>query len=123
MKASPKIVLLIFLLSVYVIYCLRGITPLLQYQLQKDYYSYVLCENKEISTCNGLCVVKNELKIIAEEHSDNYKIPMQNYEEIPSADFNISNLHTFYFYIGKWIDVEFLLINFYPDKKTPPPVI
>ncbi len=59
-----KLFSVVFLLSCYFLGMLRPVAPLVKYQLMKNYYVKVLCQQRDrvINTCQGSCHLKKELK-------------------------------------------------------------
>lgn len=67
--------------SLYVLAMLRPILPLLDYAINYDYISKVLCVNKEKvkSTCKGKCYVKKQLEEQKENSPSSFRIAIEDY--------------------------------------------
>src|SRR5687767_3279293 len=82
------------LLVVYIANPFKLALPYLNYQVNYEYISTVLCENKDKPDmqCEGKCHLNKELKKAAEEESNNKEAILNLFEcqEIPSAEFEYS---------------------------------
>jgi hypothetical protein len=114
------------LLSLYVLNCFKVVQPYINYKVNFEYISTVLCENKEKPElhCDGQCYLNKELKKAAEEEAQKNAVAQKviEVESIPANNIEIS------------FDSEFISINkiIYPSFKegfssviieylTPPP--
>ena len=78
-----KKVIVISFVFLYSIALIQPFLPLINYAINKEYISKVLCENrnKPQMHCNGKCHLNKELKKAASEESGNNSIPKVNLED------------------------------------------
>ena len=75
-------------IGILIIFCfseVRPLFPFLEYSVNYEYISEVLCINKEkpMSTCNGKCYLNQQLKEVRESDKQNKNIPTIKLERIP----------------------------------------
>ncbi|AJR04341.1 hypothetical protein [Siansivirga zeaxanthinifaciens] len=85
---KPKIAV-----GILIIFCLAEIRPLLpylEYYVNYEYISKVLCINKEkpMSTCNGKCHLSQQLNEAQQTEKQDKKIPVVEQERIPMIIYN-----------------------------------
>lgn len=79
----PKIAILVL-----IIFCfseVRPLLPFLEYYVNYEYISEVLCVNKDksMSTCNGKCYLNQQLKSVQESGKQDGIVPVVKFERIP----------------------------------------
>jgi hypothetical protein len=79
----PKIAI-----GILIVFCfakIRPLLPYLDYFVNYEYISEVLCINKEkpLSTCNGKCYLSQQLKEVQETEKQDKKIPTVEQERTP----------------------------------------
>lgn len=109
----------IFFLTLYFITVFSSLLPYLEYAVNYDYISTVLCINKDKpeSTCKGKCHLNKKVAETVEA-----QIPDQENESVPlvltARDFSPAMLHDFsifiaapFFEVGKYSVKDFLYQN------------
>lgn len=120
----PKIAICIL-----IIFCfaeVRPLLPFLEYYVNYEYISEVLCINKDkpMSNCNGTCYLSKQLKKDQESEKQDKKIPTVEQERIPmficSSEFpklavtdSISQKYNVFF--------QFSIKDLTISPPTPPP--
>lgn len=84
----PKIAI-----GILIVFCfaeIRPLLPYLDYFVNYEYISEVLCINKEkpMSTCNGKCYLSQQLKEAQQTEKQDKKIPTVEQERIPMIVYN-----------------------------------
>ena len=84
----PKIAI-----GILIVFCfaeIRPLLPYLDYFVNYEYISEVLCINKEkpMSTCNGNCYLSQQLKEAQQTEKQDKKIPTVEQERIPMIVYN-----------------------------------
>ena len=123
-----KLVSLIFLLLM-IGTCIRPVLPYLEYALNKDYISKVLCINKEKPKmkCNGKCHLEKQLKKAVEEEKPNNRMPFKRKSEVKEfhiiSDFSDVEIFEVPIEINTKVSdsCRFHLMRHYADIDTPPP--
>lgn len=82
----------IFLIFLYTVAMLRPISPFIEYALNYEYISEILCINKENTemNCDGKCYLTKELNKQSEENKTN--ATLINLEEYPIGFIHIISL-------------------------------
>lgn len=120
----PKIA--IGILTIFCFAEIRPLLPFLDYFVNYEYISEVLCinKNKPMSTCNGKCYLSQQLKEAQETEKQNKKIPIVEQERIPMivdnselpkflvTDSNAQQQFEFY---------QFSVKDLFISPPTPPP--
>jgi hypothetical protein len=80
-------------IGILIIFCfaeIRPLLPYLDYFLNYEYISEVLCINKEkpMSICNGKCYLSQKLKEAQKTEKQDKKIPTIEQERIPMIVYN-----------------------------------
>ncbi|WP_369049265.1 hypothetical protein [Tenacibaculum sp. UWU-22] len=124
MKTKIAIGLLLIFCSLEI----RPILPFIDYCLNYQYISQVLCVNKDKPElhCNGKCYLNKELKKVQETEKNNKKIPRVEWEKIPTIlqselKFNFNNLN--YFFKKLFFFYNFFSEGLTVSPPTPPPKI
>jgi hypothetical protein len=117
-------ILALLLLAIYFWGSFRVIQPYLEYKVNYEYISTVLCINKEKPqmNCNGKCHLLKELKKAAEEESQKQEsIKLIESEIIPSSQVHISFNNESIIIISTFPRYEDELLSAKPLNITPPP--
>jgi hypothetical protein len=124
-KSTYKIIIAWMLLLLYLINPFRVYQPYLNYQVNYQYISTVLCENKEKPKleCNGKCHLTKELKKSAEEESKNKTNVPRNFQlEDFTADELTKTTIPFYLIVErKYSSFISSIYSSYLNKFSPPP--
>jgi hypothetical protein len=121
---KPKIAI-----GILIIFCfaeIRPLLPYLDYFVNYEYISEVLCINKEkpMSTCNGKCYLSQQLKEAQQTEKQDKKIPTVEQERIPMIVYN-SELPKFLIIVSeakKYFQFyQFLIKDLSISPPTPPP--
>jgi|TARA_B110000971_G_C19994760_1_gene493721 hypothetical protein len=120
----PKIAI-----GILIVFCfieIRSLLPYLDYFVNYEYISEVLCINKEkpMSTCNGKCYLSQQLKEAQQTEKQDKKIPTVEQERIPMIVYN-SELPKFLIIVSeakKYFQFyQFLIKDLSISPPTPPP--
>ena len=120
----PKIAI-----GILIVFCfaeIRPLLPYLDYFVNYEYISEVLCINKEkpMSTCNGKCYLSQQLKEAQQTEKQDKKIPTVEQERIPMIVYN-SELPKFLITVSeakKYFQFyQFLIKDLSISPPTPPP--
>ena len=120
----PKIAI-----GILIVFCfaeIRPLLPYLDYFVNYEYISEVLCINKEkpMSTCNGKCYLSQQLKEAQQTEKQDKKIPTVEQERIPMIVYN-SELPKFLIIVSeakKYFQFyQFLIKDLSISPPTPPP--
>ena len=97
----------IFFLALYAITVFSSLLPYLEYAINYDYISTVLCENKDKPEmhCNGKCHLKKQIEKVVKS-----QIPSEENEDTPvlvsSRDFSPAILHKYAINISiHWMEI------------------
>jgi|TARA_B110000240_G_C13461603_1_gene436931 hypothetical protein len=121
---KPKIAI-----GILIVFCfaeIRPLLPYLDYFVNYEYISEVLCINKEkpMSTCNGKCYLSQQLKEAQQTEKQDKKIPTVEQERIPMIVYN-SELPKFLIIVSeakKYFQFyQFLIKDLSISPPTPPP--
>ena len=121
---KPKIAI-----GILIVFCfieIRSLLPYLDYFVNYEYISEVLCINKEkpMSTCNGKCYLSQQLKEAQQTEKQDKKIPTVEQERIPMIVYN-SELPKFLIIVSeakKYFQFyQFLIKDLSISPPTPPP--
>ena len=120
----PKIAI-----GILIVFCfieIRSLLPYLDYFVNYEYISEVLCINKEkpMSTCNGKCYLSQQLKEAQQTEKQDKKIPTVEQERIPMIVYN-SELPKLLIIVSeakKYFQFyQFLIKDLSISPPTPPP--
>ena len=120
----PKIAI-----GILIVFCfaeIRPLLPYLDYFVNYEYISEVLCINKEkpMSTCNGKCYLSQQLKEAQQTEKQDKKIPTVEQERIPMIVYN-SELPKLLIIVSeakKYFQFyQFLIKDLSISPPTPPP--
>ena len=120
----PKIAI-----GILIVFCfaeIRPLLPYLDYFVNYEYISEVLCINKEkpMSTCNGKCYLSQQLKETQKTEKQDKKIPTVEQERIPMIVYN-SELPKFLITFSDAIQYsefyQFSIKDLSISPPTPPP--
>jgi hypothetical protein len=120
----PKIAI-----GILIVFCfaeIRPLLPYLDYFVNYEYISEVLCINKEkpMLTCNGKCYLSQQLKEAQQTEKQDKKIPTVEQERIPMIVYN-SELPKFLIIVSeakKYFQFyQFLIKDLSISPPTPPP--
>ena len=120
----PKIAI-----GILIVFCfieIRPLLPYLDYFVNYEYISEVLCINKEkpMSTCNGKCYLSQQLKEAQQTEKQDKKTPTVEQERIPMIVYN-SELPKFLIIVSeakKYFQFyRFLIKDLSISPPTPPP--
>ena len=120
----PKIAI-----GILIVFCfaeIRPLLPYLDYFVNYEYISEVLCISKEkpMSTCNGKCYLSQQLKEAQQTEKQDKKIPTVEQERIPMIVYN-SELPKFLIIVSeakKYFQFyQFLIKDLSISPPTPPP--
>ena len=121
---KPKIAI-----GILIVFCfaeIRPLLPYLDYFVNYEYISEVLCINKEkpMSTCNGKCYLSQQLKEAQQTEKQDKKIPTVEQERIPMIVYN-SELPKLLIIVSeakKYFQFyQFLIKDLSISPPTPPP--
>ena len=121
---KPKIAI-----GILIVFCfieIRSLLPYLDYFVNYEYISEVLCINKEkpMSTCNGKCYLSQQLKEAQQTEKQDKKIPTVEQERIPMIVYN-SELPKLLIIVSeakKYFQFyQFLIKDLSISPPTPPP--
>ena len=116
-------------IGILIVFCfaeIRPLLPYLDYFVNYEYISEVLCINKEkpMSTCNGKCYLSQQLKEAQQTEKQDKKIPTVEQERIPMIVYN-SELPKFLIIVSeakKYFQFyQFLIKDLSISPPTPPP--
>jgi hypothetical protein len=120
----PKIAI-----GILIVFCSAEISqllPYLDYFVNYEYISEILCINKEkpISNCNGKCYLSQQLKEAQQTEKQDKKIPTVEQERIPMIVYN-SELTKFLITVSKakkyFQFYQFPIKDLSISPPTPPP--
>ena len=116
-------------LGILIIFCyseIRPALPFLDYFINFEYISEVLCINKEkpMLTCNGKCYLSQQLKETQESKNKDQGIPTTKVERIPMivCDYTFPKLTATDYIFQKHISFyNFSIKELILSPPTPPP--
>jgi hypothetical protein len=120
----PKIAI-----GILIVFCfaeIRPLLPFLDYYVNYEYITEVLCINKEKpkSTCNGKCYLSKQLKEAQKTEKQDEKLPTVEQERIPMIVYN-SELPKFLITFSDAIQYsefyQFSIKDLSISPPTPPP--
>jgi hypothetical protein len=118
-------ILALALLLVYVLSVFRIIHPYLSYNLNYEYISNVLCENKAKPemNCHGKCHLQKELKKTANEEGQKKALSakIQEIEAVADNDPDLLFNQKFSFKKKKYPSFKEVLHSISAEKLAPPP--
>ncbi|HHP7241749.1 MAG TPA: hypothetical protein ACFCUD_08745 [Cyclobacteriaceae bacterium] len=116
-------------IGILIVFCfaeLRPLLPYLDYFVNYEYISEVLCINKDkpMSTCDGKCYLSQQLKEAQQTEKQDKKIPTIEQERIPMIVYN-SELPKFLITVSetkKYFQFyQFSIKDLSISPPTPPP--
>lgn len=93
----------------YLVAMIRPLMPIIEYQLNYDYITTILCENvdRPYLECNGKCYLIDRISETSKQSQEQNSIPIINIDDYPvspitdfSMDFKISSFFVQHNYIG-----------------------